>query len=92
MATRLGWREAKQGPLRNLLAELVVLDLRRPGVIGKYAEIASHCVERGIGAGQNDLWIAATAGATGARLLTTDNDFLPLSPKHLHLELVENHP
>ncbi len=89
MATRLGWGEAKQGALRNLLAELVVVDLRHPGVIGKYAEIASHCVERGIGAGQNDLWIAATASATGAWLLTTDQDFLPLSPQHIHLELVE---
>jgi predicted nucleic acid-binding protein len=89
MATRLGWGEAKQGALRNLLAELVVLDLRHPGVIGKYAEIAAHCVERGLGIGQNDLWIAGTASATGAWLLTTDQDFLPLSPQHLHLELVE---
>ncbi len=89
MATRLGWGEAKQGALRHLLAELVVLDLRHPGVIAKYAEIAAHGVDRGLAIGQNDLWIAATASVTGAWLLTTDRDFLPLSPQHLHLALVE---
>lgn len=72
-----------------MLAELVVLDLRHPGVIAKYAEIAAHGVDRGLAIGQNDLWIAATASVTGAWLLTTDRDFLPLSPQHLHLALVE---
>lgn len=89
MTTRLGWGEAKRGALRQLLAKLVVLDLRHPGVTPKYAEIAAFCVERGLGVGQNDLWIAATASVTGAWLPTTDKDPLPLSPGQLHLELVE---
>jgi len=33
--------------------------------------------------GQNDLWIAAAAKATGATLLTTDRDFDHLDPTQL---------
>jgi predicted nucleic acid-binding protein len=32
---------------------------------------------------QNDMWIAATATASGAHLLTTDKDFDPLYPAYL---------
>ncbi len=35
--------------------------------------------------GKNDLWIAATANATGATLLTTDSDFDHLSPNFIDL-------
>lgn len=33
--------------------------------------------------GKNDLWIAATAAAMGATLLTTDRDFDRLAPRFL---------
>lgn len=33
--------------------------------------------------GQNDMWIAATAKATGATLLTTDRDFDHLQGEHI---------
>ena len=36
-------------------------------------KIASH--SRGLGLDENDLWLAATALATGAVLVTRDNDF-----------------
>jgi tRNA(fMet)-specific endonuclease VapC len=38
---------------------------------------------------QNDLWIAATAAATGALLLTTDRDFDDLHPGSLRREWVD---
>ena len=39
--------------------------------------------------GKNDLWIAACAKATGAILLTTDNDFTHLIPDHLDGEVID---
>lgn len=44
--------------------------------------------------GQNDLWIAATAHATGFNLLSTDNDFLHLDRLWLDFIYVKqgNHP
>ncbi len=38
--------------------------------------------------GKNDLWIAATAALTDARLLTSDRDFDLLDNVFLSLELV----
>lgn len=38
--------------------------------------------------GENDLWIAATAKATGAVLLTCDDDFAWMSPRLLRVEIV----
>ena len=35
--------------------------------------------------GDNDVWIAAVAAATGATLISTDKDFLPLADAHIKL-------
>jgi tRNA(fMet)-specific endonuclease VapC len=51
--------------------------------IGAYARIERHCRRVGRPIGENDTWIAATAHATRARLLTTDTDFDPLDPSFL---------
>jgi len=39
--------------------------------------------------GKNDLWIAATASATSAKLLTSDQDFLHLDEVYLDLALIK---
>ena len=39
--------------------------------------------------GKNDLWIAATAMATGATLLTTDKDFDHLDPTFLTRDWID---
>lgn len=49
-----------------------------PTVLDKYAEIDCFLIEKGYSLGDNDVWIAATAAAAGAILLTSDKDFDPL--------------
>lgn len=39
--------------------------------------------------GKNDLWLAATAHATGATLMTTDKDFDSISPIFIERILIE---
>jgi predicted nucleic acid-binding protein len=43
---------------------------------------------RGAKYGQNDLWIAATAVAADAFLLTTDKDFDYLIPSHVQGQVI----
>ena len=47
------------------------------------AEIDAYLKKNGKTVGNNDVWIAATARAAGALLLTTDRDFEPLDPTFL---------
>lgn len=62
----------------RLFRELVVVDIRSDDVLRKFAEIDSWSKKNGRALGDNDTWIAATAAATGATLLTNDKDFDPL--------------
>jgi len=79
------WGKPKFDRLEELLNELVIVDVTAGAlpIIEKYAEFdqLSHAAGRTMG--KNDLWIAASAAATGCRLLTTDRDFDHLSPQHL---------
>lgn len=49
----------------------------------RYAEIDTFMVKHGHPVGDNDVWIAATAAAAGAVLLTTDKDFDPMHDRFL---------
>jgi tRNA(fMet)-specific endonuclease VapC len=64
--------------LKKLVEELAVVDVRSQSVLQRYAAIDSYLVKNGRTVGDNDTWIAATAAATDATLLTTDKDFDPL--------------
>jgi tRNA(fMet)-specific endonuclease VapC len=77
------WGTAKSLALESLLQEFVVVGIDSRQVLERYGEF--HAWTRSIGRtlGHNDLWIAATAAATGAHLVTTDNDFDPLHPDHI---------
>ncbi len=84
LAKKLGWGERKQTRLMELIRELVVVDINNKQVLEAYAELSHWTETRGRKMGQqNDLWIAATAKATGATLVTTDKDFDPLHPDHI---------
>lgn len=78
LGKKLGWGSAKLSSLESLLAELVWIDINHREIYKAYAEI-DYYLERVVKPaqpiGQNDLWIAATARASGATLLTTDKDF-----------------
>jgi len=84
LAKKLGWGQRKQAHLMDLVRELVVVDINSRQVLESYAELSHWTERRGQKMGQqNDLWIAATAKATGATLVTTDKDFDPLHSHHI---------
>jgi tRNA(fMet)-specific endonuclease VapC len=87
-AGRMSWSRRKIAALRRLLANFVWVDANRLDVLHAYAQIANNwrCADP---IPQNDMWIAATASATGATLLTTDAHFTRLSEEQLTVKLVK---
>ncbi|MGE0552563.1 MAG: type II toxin-antitoxin system VapC family toxin [Gemmatimonadales bacterium] len=83
LARRLGWGTQKTSTLRDLLTNLVVVDVSHAGVVDRYAELTAWCQSNGRSLDDNDRWIAATASVADAWLITTDRDFDPLDPKFL---------
>lgn len=65
------------------------MDINRDRVLNAYADLSAHLKKSGRPIGQNDLWIAATARATGSVLLTIDSDFDVLQPAWIHVERVD---
>lgn len=69
--------------MRELLQQLIWIDINHQAIFSAYAEIKCFSEGQGITMGENDTWIAATAKASGCTLLTTDRDFDHLHPTHL---------
>lgn len=88
LARQLNWGDAKRDALGALLRELVVVDLDRRQILEKFAEFHSFTRSKGRTLSHNDLWIAATAAATDAHLITTDRDFDPLYPDRIRRTLI----
>jgi tRNA(fMet)-specific endonuclease VapC len=89
-AERNQWGASRRQLLHDLLENVVVVDINRRPVIESYAHLDAYVTTAGRRMGQqNDLWIAATAAATGAVLITTDKDFDDLHPAHLAREWVD---
>lgn len=68
------------------------MGINHPKIIDAYVEIDLYSQRYPSGArnmGKNDLWIAACALASGAKLLTTDKDFAHLSPGLMDVEVIE---
>lgn len=80
LALRLNWGAARLRRLEHLLTTFTRISLDVSGVIDAYATIDAYTVRAGRPMGKNDVWIAATANAIGATLLTTDRDFDHLDP------------
>ena len=81
-ARKLSWGASRMEIVNQLFHDLVVLDFS-DRVLSLYAEIDCFLQRSGKPIQQNDIWIAATAIATGTHLLTTDKDFDPLYPAYL---------
>lgn len=84
------WGTEKERRVREILENLVIVDIRSQPVLDAYAELGvfTRSIGRAMGQ-QNDLWIAATARATGAMLLTLDSDFDVLHPSHIQREWID---
>ena len=77
------WAEKKRADLEQLMRELVVVDIHSREVLERYADFHAWTRSQGRTMSDNDLWIAATAAATGAHLVTTDADFDVLDPDRI---------
>jgi len=82
------WREKKLKRLEEILSELVRVDAGLHDIVLAYADLYEEDRSRGHNIGENDLWIAATAKAAGAVLLTCDGDFDWMHPGKLRVEIV----
>ena len=85
LSYQLNWGVGKTTAAQDILLELVKISIDNPSIYEAYAQIDTHCRKNGISVGKNDLWIAATAVATGYDLLTLDNDFDPLDGVFLNV-------
>ncbi|MCC7493999.1 MAG: type II toxin-antitoxin system VapC family toxin [Fimbriimonadaceae bacterium] len=83
LATGWAWGAAKLSKLDDLLLELVPVDIGSRDVIDSYSALYSAATKLGRPRGENDLWIAAAAMATGADLVTCDTDFDWMHPDWL---------
>jgi tRNA(fMet)-specific endonuclease VapC len=89
IAERQNYGPQKQESLRNLLDELVIIEVKSP-IAEEYARIQALLQAQGLPIGENDTWIAATAKATGSTLLTSDRrHFGKLPPGRVNLEIVD---
>lgn len=85
------WGEAKRNALDAAFRSLTVVNISHPMVIDAYVKLDLHARFHPLGArrmGKNDLWIAATAVAANAFLLTTDKDFECLIPSHVQGQVI----
>jgi tRNA(fMet)-specific endonuclease VapC len=88
LARQWNWGRDKIERLHELLLKFVVVDIRREPVIARYVEIDISSRIAGRKMNANDIWIAATAAATSATLLTTDRDFDHLDPSLVRCEWI----
>ena len=89
LGKELNWGDKKIAKLRGLLRQLTWVDINHDDVFAAYADIAHLSDTSGQTKGQNDYWIAATAKATSATLLTTDRDFDHLHGVHIQREYID---
>ena len=84
IALRNGWGKKKLDKLKELMSLFVITDINADDVLDMYAEIDAFSQNKlknksltmtARNMGKNDLWIAATAAITSAKLLTSDDDF-----------------
>ena len=73
------WGEKRREGALAWLDHLVTVPLNAPKLHESFADLKVFSKQQGRSIGDNDLWIAATARATGATLLTTDKDFEPFA-------------
>ena len=94
IALRNNWGKAKLNKLRELMSLFVITDINSDDVLDVYAEIDAFSQGKlknkplkmtARNMGKNDLWIAATATVTTAKLLTSDDDFDHLEGQYIEI-------
>lgn len=88
LTEKFGWGGQKRSEMQKVLSEFPTVDLNKDSILDAYAliDVWTHGKvvtdttfpappKPAVTMKQNDLWIAATARASKAILLTTDKDF-----------------
>lgn len=89
LAWRNAWGEPKMQALEVMLDYLTVVPIPYRSNVAAYVHLDVYRRSQGVTIGKNDLWIAATALAEGATILTADQDFDHLHPHTLTHEYVD---
>ena len=92
MAEDNKWGAARRETLQKLLSGLVTLDINDEAVLEGYVRLSLVARQQPGGAhnlGDNDLWIAASARAAEAVLLTTDKDFRIFHPDYFTVVYID---
>lgn len=100
LAIQRGWGERRKQELEAAISKFIILPIRVRTIIDAYAQLDAYSQGKlpgkplpdGLSSrnmGKNDLWIAATASVTNARLITTDNDFDHLNGVFLEVDKLD---
>ena len=89
LAKTWGWGDRRRNTLQSLLDELVFVSAGEAPVIDAYSELYALLKDAGKPIGDNDLWIAATAKAADATVLTLDSDFERLPAGTVSVERIQ---
>lgn len=100
IAAKNNWGEKRIKIVEEFMNELIVVEIRFNDLINAYAEIDAFSQGKlkdrplkvtARNMGKNDLWIAATAHVTQAKLITTDKDFEHLAGEYFEVIIIDRH-
>ncbi len=94
------WGNKRVTELNNIVKGFKLIGMKSIKIIEAYGtldafsqgKLKNHPLPSGMTArnmGKNDLWIAATAYATNATLITTDKDFAHLDPQFISIDYID---
>ncbi|MEK7833484.1 MAG: PIN domain-containing protein [Acidobacteriota bacterium] len=90
LAIQWGWGKSKLEQMEFVFSCFSRIAIGDPMILKAYAVIDAHSQSIGNPMGKNDVWIAASAKALGARLLTTDKDFDHLEPHFVTRDWIDH--
>jgi predicted nucleic acid-binding protein len=89
LALQWAWGKHKTDQMGYMLGYFRQVPIERPDLMQTYAAMDFFSNSKGIKMGKNDLWIAAAAYTSGAKLVTTDDDFDHLAPNFISVDKIE---
>jgi len=89
LSYQFGWGDEKTEQMHFFLSYFRNITIDTEDILNSYALLDAYSERAGRSMGKNDPWIAATAHATGACILTSDLDFEHLSPDLIPLEWID---
>ena len=92
LADRNRWDAEKRAECERILQDVITEELGDQNILDAYVELSRVAMEYPGGArklGDNDMWVAATAKAAQAILLTTDRDFLIFHPDYFTITYID---